>query len=301
MISVIGAGKVGSSTSMLLALKALDDIMLVDIAPGLARGEALDLSQTNDFSVGVSGSESIADIRGSGLVINIAGASRKPGMTRQDLAAINARTTEAVAEGIRKHASDAIVIQVANPLDLMALLMHRKSGLPCERVIGMGNLTDSMRFRHFIAREAGADVSVVEGLVMGEHGDSMVPIVSGAKIKRKPIASILEPGRISDIVERTRKGGAEVIGLKGSTTFAPAFAIARMAEAVVRGPTQELPASVLLRGEYGVSGVYAGVTARLGKEGVIKVMEIGISADELESFRRSCEAIVSGARALGFE
>jgi malate dehydrogenase len=232
MITVIGAGRVGSSAAARMADSGLDDIMLVDIARGLARGEALDIGQCCSCGVKVSGSEDFAGMRGSDLIINTAGISRKPDMTRLDLAARNAEITSSIAAGIRKYAPGSVVIQVANPVDLMTYVMIKKSGLARQRVMGMGSILDTMRLSYFLAAETGADLKKVQTMVIGEHGDSMVPLLSQTMVNNRYLSDVLSDEKVKSIVERTRKGGAEVMGLKGSTFHAPSKAIETMAELI---------------------------------------------------------------------
>ncbi|MBN2330283.1 MAG: malate dehydrogenase [Candidatus Aenigmarchaeota archaeon] len=299
MITIIGSGRVGSSTAMRIAEMGLDDVLLLDIVEGLARGEALDISQSCVFDVNVSGSEDFGDMRGSDIVINAAGLARKPGMDRLGLMSRNKEITSSVAGKIKRFAPGSIVIQVANPMDVMSLVQLRETGFEREKVIGMGGVLDSQRFSYFISRRFSVPPSKVEALVIGEHGDSMVPLVSHAKVDGRPLSEIADQGDIGRLIDMTRKAGAEVIELKGSTFYAPARAIALMAEAVARDKKAVLPASVYLQGEYGVSGICAGVPARIGRDGLEGIVEIDITDEEKRAFSSSCDLLRRKAGELG--
>ena len=299
MITIIGAGRVGSSTAMRIADMNLDDVLILDIVEGLPRGEALDISQSCNFDVKVSGSNDFSDMRGSKIVISTAGMARKPGMTRLDLMTKNTEITRSVAAKIKEHAPDSIVIQVANPMDLMAFVQREGTGFPRERVIGMGGMLDTQRFSYFVSDHFNVSPRHVESLVMGEHGDSMVPVASQVRVDGRPLSEMAGPDEINSIIERTRKAGAEVIALKGSTFYAPSRAIAVMAEAIVKDTGKVFPTSVYLQGEYGVSGIYAGVPARLGKGGVQEVVELDLDDGERKAFIDSCGILRGKAKELG--
>jgi len=291
MITVIGAGRVGSSTALRLSETGLDDVTLIDIVEGLPMGEALDISQSCTFDVELNGSNNFEDMMGSDLIINTAGLARKPGMTRLDLTNKNAEITRSIAEKIRKYCPSAIVLQVANPVDLMALVQLKTTGFPKERVIGMGGMLDSLRFRYFISEEAKISSSKVDAMVLGEHGDTMVPLKSTAKIGLKRMLDVLTPGQIADVMERTNQAGAEVIRLKGATFFAPSRAISLMAESIIKNKRAVLPTSAYLEGEYNVSGIYAGVPARLGKNGLEEIIKLELTNEEEQGFQDSCRAL----------
>jgi malate dehydrogenase len=299
MITIIGAGRVGSSAAFRITGMELDDVLLVDIVEGLPRGEALDISQSCDFDVKLTGTNDFKDMSGSDLVINAAGLARKPGMTRLDLMNKNAGITRSVAEKIKKYAPGAVVIQVANPMDMMALVQLKTTGFPRERVIGMGGMLDSLRFSYFISQHFGISPKKVESLVMGEHGDSMVPLASQARVDGKPLQEAAKKEDIEKILDLTRKAGAEVIGLKGATVFAPARAIAIMAEAVIKDKKKVIPTAVYLQGEYGVSGIYTGVPARIGKAGLLEVLELDIDEGERKAFLDSCNVLRGKVKELG--
>ncbi len=299
MITIIGSGRVGSSTAMRLAGMNLDDILLIDVVEGLAEGEALDISHSSSFDVDLRGSSSFGDMRGSDLIINTAGLARKPGMERPDLMEKNAGITKSVAHEINKHAPGSVVIQVANPVDIMALVMLRGTGFGRERVIGMGGVLDTMRFSYYISRQCSVPPRKVESMVLGEHGCTMVPLVSQARIGGLPLSDKAGPDEIRRIVELTRNAGAQVIGLKGSTFYAPSLAIANMAEAIIEDTRKVFPASVFLRGEYGVSGICAGVPARIGSEGLVEIVELEITDDERAAFSASCDSLRQIAHGLG--
>jgi len=301
MITIIGAGRVGSSTAMKLAEMNLDDITLVDVVQGLPQGEALDISQSCNFDVKVRGSNDFGDIRGSSLIINTAGLARKPGMTRTDLANKNAEITRSLAEHIKTYAPGAVVLQVANPVDLMALVMMKATGFPRERIVGMGGLLDSQRLSYFISRELRVPVKTVNAFVMGEHGETMVPVFSQARAGGRPLKEILKPGRLLELTEKTRNAGAEVIGLKGSTFYAPSVAIARMAEAIIKDKKAVLPASVYLKGEYGILGIFLGVPVVLGKSGMEKVVKVELDDEETAALMDSCKSMFAKAKELGLD
>ena len=299
MITIIGAGRVGSAAAARIAQAGLDDITIIDVVPGLAHGEALDISQAAESGVQVTGTEDFSKMKGSRLVINVAGTARKEGMTRQDLTAKNAEITRTVAQHIKEHAAEAVAVQVANPMDLMAHVLMKASGLPRERVIGMGGLLDSRRFEYFISRDLHLPVSKVGAMVIGEHGEGMVPLASLATAGGRPLRSLLKPARLAEIVSMTRGAGAEVIGLAGATIYAPAACIAAMAAALSSPKGAVMPVSVLLKGEYGISGIFMGVPAKIGMNGLEKVIELGIDADEKAALMDVCKDMHSRARGLG--
>ncbi|UCD03333.1 MAG: malate dehydrogenase [Candidatus Aenigmatarchaeota archaeon] len=299
MITIIGAGRVGSSAAMRIADLNIDDVLLVDIVEGLPMGEALDIGQSCNFDVDLRGSNNFQDIKGSDLVINTAGLAREPGMNRLDLTRKNFEITKSIGEKLKRYAAGTVLMQVANPVDLMALAQLKVTGFPSERVIAMGNMLDTLRFSYFIAKEAGVSPAKVESLVLGEHGDSMAPAASQAKIEGKPIKEVLDQKRIDSIIERTGQAGGEVIKLKGSTFYAPSQAIAILTEAIIKDKKTVHPTSAYLQGEYGVSGVYAGVPARLGKGGLEEIVELDLDDNELSKFRESCSVLKGKAKELG--
>ncbi len=301
MISIIGAGRVGSTAAFSLALKELGDIKLVDIMEKVPQGEALDLMHAahSGFCVDVLGTNDFRDIEGSGIVINTAGLARKPGMDRLDLLQKNRQIVSSVAESIKKFAPDAIVIQVSNPMDVMNFVMHKVTGFERERVIGMGGMLDAQRFSLFLARELDAKPMDVKSMVIGEHGESMVPLFSQSFLDSRPVSELLSEEQKKTVLEKTRKAGAEVIGLKGATVFAPAIAITRMVENIVKNKREMLPVSCYLQGEYGVKDVCIGVPARLGKSGLEEIIELGLEDEEKNAFLQSAEKLKKIISELG--
>ncbi len=291
LISIIGAGRVGSTAAFVLAMKSLADIKLVDIVEKVPQGEALDIMHgaASAFSVDVSGSNDFRDIAGSDIVINTAGIPRKPDMDRLDLLNKNVQIVKSIAEKIKEHASSAIVLQVSNPMDIMSYIMNRITGFPRERIMGMGGMLDSQRFSLFLARELNAKPMEVKSMVIGEHGESMVPLFSQSFLGDKCVSELLSEEQKNRVLENTRKVGAEVIGLKGATVFAPALAIARMVENIIRDKKETIPCSVYLDGEYGHEGLCIGVPAKLGKNGMEGVAELDITDEEKEMFDKSAK------------
>lgn len=299
MISIIGAGRLGSEAAFLLAQKGLCDIKLIDVAEGLPQGQALDIMHSVYFSPGVEvlGSNNFRDMKNSEIIINTAGFPRKPGMDRTELLNSNLGITKSVAGKIREYAPDSIVMQVANPLDIMTYVMKLETGFKRERVMGMGGLLDSQRMAFYISKELKARPPDIRALVMGEHGETMVPVFSHSYYRDRPVSELLSKDKLNAISEKTRASGAEVIKLKGVTVFAPAAAITRMAESILRDRRETIPVSAYLEGEYGIDGVCTGVPAVLGKSGIERIEEIGLSREEEKAFRASAEKlkkIISG-------
>lgn len=294
-ISIIGgAGNVGSTAGLLAAQKELGDVVLLDLpaAEGTARGKALDMSQMSPiegFDAWITGTSDYADIAGSDLVIVTAGLARKPGMSREDLLLKNAEIIREVAEGIKTQASEAIVLVVSNPIDLMAYLLWKATGFPEERVIGQAGVLDSGRFRTFIAQELHCSVEDVSTMVLGGHGDSMVPLVRYTSVAGIPLSELLPPERIAALVERTRHGGAEIVQLlgTGSAYYAPGAAVVQMAEAILKDKRRILPCSVHLNGQYGIEDIYLGVPVLLGASGLLRIYELPLEAEELAALHRS--------------
>jgi malate dehydrogenase len=297
-ITIVGAGNVGSTTAQLIAEKGLADVVLVDIVEGLPQGKALDIQEACPLwnsPVSVKGSNSFEDARGSDIVVITAGLARKPGMSRDDLLQANAEIVKGISREVARTSPDAIVIVVTNPMDAMAYLSHRVTGFHHRRVIGMGGVLDSTRMRSFIAKELGVHPRDVQTLVLGGHGDQMVPLPRLTMIDGKCITDILPEERVEAIVERTRNGGAEIVGLlkTGSAYYAPAASIVEMVEAVFGIKDEILPCSVYLDGEYGIRGVYLGVPVRLSREGVREIVEIKLTREEEGLLRASAEAVRS--------
>ncbi|HEY0920384.1 malate dehydrogenase [Devosia sp.] len=300
-IALIGAGQIGGTLAHLVALKELGDAILFDIMDGVPQGKALDLSQSGPvegFNATIKGTSEYKDIAGADVVIVTAGVPRKPGMSRDDLLEINLKVMEQVGAGIAKYAPDAFVICITNPLDAMVWALQKFSGLPTTRVVGMAGVLDSARFRHFIADELGVSVEDVTAFVLGGHGDSMVPLPRYSTVAGIPLTDIVKMGwmgkdRLDAIVQRTRDGGAEIVGLlkTGSAFYAPAASAIAMAESYLKDKKRVLPAAAYLKGEYGVKGTYVGVPVMIGAGGVEKVVEISLSGSEQKAFDKSVAAV----------
>lgn len=307
-ISVIGAGFVGSTCAHWAAAKELGDVVLIDINNGAAQGKALDLAQSSPvegFDSNVQGGADYALTEGSDIVIITAGLPRKPGMSRDDLLATNAKIVKECAEKTAKHSPNAKIIVVSNPLDAMCHVALKASGFPKERVIGMAGVLDSARFRLFIARELNVSVEDVQAFVYGGHGDTMVPMPRYVTVGGIPLPQLLSAERIDSIIERTAKGGAEIVNLlkTGSAYYAPSASAVDMAEAILKDKKRILPCACLLNGEYGVEGIYVGVLAKLGAGGIEQVMQLELNAQEKEKFGSSVEAVkelVAALAKLGF-
>ena len=291
-IALIGAGNIGGTLAHLCALKHLGDVVLFDVVEGLPQGKALDLLESGPiegFDASITGTNSYADIAGADVCIVTAGLARKPGMSRDDLLATNAKIITSVAEGIKQHASNAFVIVVSNPLDAMVTQMKRVTGFPKNRVVGMAGVLDSSRYRTFVALELGVSVESVQAIVLGGHGDDMVPVRSTCTVGGVPIAKLIKPERLDAIEERTRKAGGEIVGLlkTGSAFYSPASAAIQMAEAYLRDRKRILPCAAYLEGEYGVRGFYVGVPVLIGGGGVERVIELELTDGEKKEFQVS--------------
>ena len=308
-IALIGAGNIGGTLAHLAGLKELGDIVLFDIVDGVPQGKALDLAQSGPvegFDAGVRGARSYAPIKGADVVIVTAGVPRKPGMSRDDLLSINAGVMSQVGAGIRKYAPGAFVICITNPLDAMVLVLRKASGLPHRRVVGMAGVLDSARFRYFIAEELKVSVEDVTAFVLGGHGDTMVPLPRYSTVAGIPLPDLVKMGwlsaaRLEEIVQRTRDGGAEIVGLlkTGSAFYAPASAAITMAESYLKDKKRVLPCAAYLRGEYGVKGLYVGVPVVIGAKGVERIVEITLDAAERAAFRRSVDSVRALVKAVG--
>lgn len=300
-IALIGAGNIGGTLAHLAGLKNLGDIVLFDVAKGVAQGKALDIEQSSvveGYDSSIIGTDNYADIEGADVVIVTAGIARKPGMSRDDLMNTNVGIIKTVAEGIKKHAPNAFVIVITNPLDAMVYVMQKVSGLPANKVVGMAGVLDSSRFGLFLAREFNVSVQDVNCFVLGGHGDTMVPLVRYSSIAGIPITDLIEMGRVSktkidEIVQRTRDGGAEIVKLlgNGSAFYAPATSAIQMAESYLLDKRKILPVAANLNGEYGVKGLYIGVPAVIGKNGVEKIIEVKLNVQELTMFNNSVNAV----------
>jgi malate dehydrogenase len=303
-VTVVGAGNVGATAAFALATRGRCDVVLVDVAEGMAQGKALDMMHARSvlrFQGTVTGSNGYAETAGSDVVVITAGVPRKPGMTRDELLAINAGIVRSVVASAVAASPDAVLLCVTNPLDVMTQLAWRLSGLPSKRVLGMGGVLDSARFAYFIARETGAAISAVDALVIGAHGDAMVPLPRLSTVAGTPLTDLLAPDRVAEVVRRTVFGGAEVVALlkTGSAFYAPGVSAAAMVEVLLDNSGATLPSCVLLEGQYGVSGVYMSVPAVIGSGGVWDVPELELTDDELAAVRASAAGIAEAFAALG--
>ena len=302
-IGLVGAGQIGGTLALLAGQKQLGDVVLVDIAEGVPQGKGLDIAQTapiEGFDAQFSGSNDYAAIAGCDVIIVTAGVPRKPGMSRDDLIGINTGVIRTVGENIKKHAPDAFVIVVTNPLDVMVGIMQEVTGFKPEKVVGMAGVLDSARFRHFLADEFKVSVEDVSAFVLGGHGDTMVPLVRYSTVAGIPLPDLVKMGwttqeRLDKIVQRTRDGGAEIVALlkTGSAFYAPAASSIAMAESYLLDKKRVLPCAAYLNGQYGVKGLYIGVPVVIGKNGVEKIIEVSFTADEKAMFDKSVAAVKS--------
>ncbi|HPI39733.1 MAG TPA: malate dehydrogenase [Pseudobdellovibrionaceae bacterium] len=302
-ISVIGSGFVGSTAAHWAAQKELGDVVLLDINEGSAKGKALDLfeaSPIEGFDSMVKGTSKYEDIADSDVVILTAGLPRKPGMSRDDLLATNAKIVKDCSEGIKKYAPNSVVIVVSNPLDAMAYVCKQVTGFPRERIIGMAGVLDGARFRSFIAEEANVSVKDVQAFVLGGHGDTMVPMPRHCSIGGVPLTEMLTADKIEALVQRTRTGGAEIVGLlkTGSAYYAPSASAVQMAEAILKNQNRILPCAVELNGEYGMKGLFIGVLCKLGGHGVESVVELKLNETERAGLENSMKAVKELVEAL---
>lgn len=297
MITIIGSGKVGGDAALFSALKRLDDqILLLDVAEGLPQGEAMDINHMlseQGIDVEVNGSNNFADMKNSNIVVVVAGSGRKPGMTRMDLLKINATIVKSVVENIKKYASDSIIIPVTNPLDPMAYITYKVSGFDRSRVFGMGGMLDLSRFRQFIHEATGHSRDSIRALVIGEHGENMLPLPRFSSVSGIPLSSFLPKQKLDELVQNTKQVAAKVIELKGATVHAPGNAISAMIESVVRDRKQVIPVATYLDGEYGHSDVTIGVPAIIGKRGVEKIIELELNNEERQSFDAGIQSVKS--------
>jgi len=301
-ISLIGAGQIGGTLAHLIGIKELvQEVVLFDVASGIAKGKALDIAQSSSvdgFDVKFSGTDNYEDIKNSDVIIITAGVPRKPGMSRDDLLGINLKIIKQVAEGIKKNAPNAFVICITNPLDVMVMALQKYSNLPVNKVVGMAGVLDSSRFKLFLSLELKVPVKEIEAMVMGGHGDTMVPLPRFTKVSGRPLLDLVKDGRLSleileKINQRTRDGGAEIVKYleKGSAFYAPAASGIQMAEAYLKDEKKLLPCAVHLSGEYGVKDIYAGVPVVIGKNGVEKIEEISLDEKEKSQFMHSIDAV----------
>ena len=301
-ISLIGAGQIGGTLAHLIGLKELaNEVVLFDVASGIAKGKALDIAQSSSvdgFNVKFSGTDNYEDIKDSDVIIITAGVPRKPGMSRDDLLGINLKIIKQVAEGIKKYSPNAFVICITNPLDVMVMAFQKYSGLPTNKVVGMAGILDSSRFKLFLSLELNVPVKEINAMVMGGHGDTMVPLPRFTKISGKPLNDFIKQGKLSEeilesINQRTRDGGAEIVKYleKGSAFYAPAASGVEMAKAYMNNENKVLPCAAHLNGEYGVNGIYAGVPVVINKKGIDKIEVIELDQKEKEQFDHSIEAV----------
>ncbi len=295
-VTVIGAGNVGATAAQRLAEKELCDVVLIDIIEGVPQGKSLDLAQAapvEKHDAQLLGSNTYEVSAGSDIVIITAGVPRKPGMSRDDLLAINKKIVGNVTKEIIKYSPDTILIVVSNPLDAMCHVAYEASGLPKKRVLGMAGVLDSARFRTFIARELNVSVENIQALVLGGHGDTMVPLPRFSTVAGVPITELMSPERIEALVNRTRNGGAEIVSLlkTGSAYYAPASAAVEMAEAIIKDKKKILPCAVYLEGEYGIKDLFVGVPVKLGKEGVEEIIKINLTPPEQAALLKSAGAV----------
>ena len=301
-ISLIGAGQIGGTLAHLIGLKELvDEVVMFDVASGVAKGKALDIAQSSSvdgFNVKFSGTDNYEDIKNSDVIIITAGVPRKPGMSRDDLLGINLKIIKQVAEGIKTHSPDAFVICITNPLDVMVMAFQKYSELPTNKVVGMAGILDSSRFKLFLSKELKVPVKKIDAMVMGGHGDTMVPLPRFTKVSGKSLLDLVKDGKISSeklesINQRTRDGGAEIVKYleKGSAFYAPAASGVEMASAYINDEKKILPCAAYMNGEYGVEKIYAGVPVIIGKEGIEKIEEIKLDEKEKSEFNHSIEAV----------
>lgn len=294
MISIIGAGKVGSASAFNVLGFRISDVVLVDVAQNLARGEALDMMQAApaiEFDGRVKGTDDFSEIKGSEVVVIVAGVGRKPGMTRLDLMKVNSKIVRSITQEVVRYAPECNLMVVTNPVDIMTYVAQKESGFDRNRVFGMGSILDTMRFRARIAAELNISREDIRALVIGEHGDSMVPLMDFATVSGIPVRDLLEEEQIRRIVKLTKTSGADVIKLKGATTYAPSVVIAIMVDAVLRGRNRVMSVSTFLQGEYGLSDISIGVPVILGRNGVERVLELKLSPEAKEQFRKSASII----------
>tara|TARA_B100002051_G_C16626597_1_gene581072 strand:+ start:51 stop:1013 length:963 start_codon:yes stop_codon:yes gene_type:complete len=300
-ISLIGAGQIGGTLAHLIAIKELGDVVLFDVAQGLAKGKALDIAQSSGvtgFNVDIKGTSDYEDTKNSDVIIITAGIPRKPGMSRDDLLETNLKIIKQVAGGIKKTSPKAFVICITNPLDIIVMALQKYSGFPTNKVVGMAGILDSSRFKYFLSKELNEPIKNIEALVLGGHGDTMVPIPKQTKINNKNIIELVKQNKISkskldEIINRTRKGGAEIVKLleKGSAFYAPAASGVEMAESYLKDLKKTLPCAAYLDGEYGYKNIYAGVPVIVSKKGVEKIVEVELDKSEKENFDISIKSV----------
>jgi len=300
-ISLIGAGQIGGTLAHLIALKELADIVLFDVASGVAKGKALDIAQSSGvsgFNVSLIGTDNYEDIKNSDVIIITAGVPRKPGMGRDDLLEINLKIIKQVAEGIKKNSPNSFVICITNPLDVIVMALRKYSGLPSKKIVGMAGILDSSRFKYFLSQELEVPIKKIQSLVLGGHGDTMVPMPNHTLIEGRSLAQLVKEKKITQeklnsIIERTRKGGGEIVKFleKGSAFYAPAASGIEMAESYINDLKKTLPCAAYLNGEYNTKNLYVGVPVVIGKQGVEKIIELDLSMEEKNNFKKSVKAV----------
>ena len=300
-ITLIGAGQIGGTLAHLIAIKELADIVLFDVAEGVAKGKALDIAQSSPvegFNVNISGTNNYEETKNSDVIIITAGVPRKPGMTRDDLLGINLKIIKQVADGIKNTSPNAFVICITNPLDVIVMALQKYSGLPKNKVVGMAGILDSSRFIYFLSQELNISVNKIKSLVLGGHGDTMVAMVNHTYVDGQSLNDLIEQGKIKkekldQIIDRTKKGGAEIVKYleKGSAFYAPASSGVEMAESYLKNLKKQLPCAAYLDGEYGIKNVYAGVPVILGEKGIEKIIELDLSQEEKNNFKKSVDSV----------
>jgi len=295
-ITLIGAGQIGGTLAHLISIKELGDVVLFDVDEGLAKGKALDIAQSTSvdgFNINLTGTKNYDDTKNSDVIIITAGVSRKPGMTRDDLLEINLKIIKQVGEGIKNTSPKAFVICITNPLDIIVMALQKYSDLPTNKVVGMAGILDTSRFKYFLSQELNVPVKNINTLVLGGHGDTMVPMPDRTTVNGKPLKELINKDKLEKIINRTRKGGGEIIKFlqKGSAFYAPAASGVEMVESYLKDLKKELPCAAYLSGEYGVNNLYAGVPVIIGKSGVEKIVEINLSSIEKKQFNLSIQAV----------
>ena len=300
-ITLVGAGQIGGTLAHLIALKGLADVVLFDVAAGIAKGKALDIAQSSPidgFDVNLIGTDNYDDTKNSDVIIVTAGVPRKPGMSRDDLLEINLKIIKQVADGIKNTSPDAFVICITNPLDVIVMALQKYSGMPKNKIVGMAGILDSSRFIYFLSQELKVPVKNIKSFVFGGHGDSMVAMLEFTEVNGKKINDLIKEGKISQekldsIVDRTKKGGAEIVKYleKGSAFYAPAASGVEMAESYLKDLKKQLPCAVYLNGEYGIKNVYAGVPVVIGSKGVEKIIELDLPTEERKGFENSVQTV----------
>ncbi|MGB8364018.1 MAG: malate dehydrogenase [Rhizomicrobium sp.] len=300
-IALIGGGQIGGTLAHLIGLKELGDVVLFDIVEGLPQGKCLDIAQAapvDGYDAKFKGTNSYADIAGADVVIVTAGVARKPGMSRDDLLGINLKVMSAVGDGIKQYAPDAFIVCITNPLDAMVWALRQFSGLPHEKIIGMAGVLDSARFRHFLAEELSVSVEDVSAFVLGGHGDTMVPMPRFSTVAGVPLPELVRMGwikqeRLDQIVQRTRDGGAEIVGLlkTGSAFYAPATSAVAMAESYLKDKKRVLPCAAYVNGPYGIKDLYVGTPVVIGEKGVERIVELELTSDERGALMKSADSV----------